>query len=91
MNKDDKELRSFAAELSMYYYEQAQKLENHIKTLRKRKSNRPDPNELSSIEKRIEVLRAEVKDLRENGLKLRRLSEPKPLTPSLSAREREMI
>lgn len=80
---------SSVAELSEYYYKEAEILEAHLGELRARLREKPPADELAQLEMRIDLLRYEIRDLRETGLKLRRLAEPAPLTPSLAARERE--
>lgn len=78
-----------AGELSEIYYKEADKLEARLKELRARVKEKPPADELASLELRIDVLRYEIRDLRETGLKLKRLAAPPPITPSLAARERE--
>lgn len=78
-----------AGELSEHYYKEAEKLEERLTELRARVKEKPSAEELASLELRIDVLRYEIRDLRETALKLRRIAAPAPLTPSLAARERE--
>ena len=76
------------AEMSRRYYLEADKLDAYREKLKKRRHERPSPEELHSLENRIDLLYDEIRDLRETALSLKKLAADKPRSPSLAARSR---
>ncbi len=76
------------AEMSRRYYLEADRLAAYREKLKQRRGERPSPEELHSLENRIDLLYDEIRDLRDTALSLKKLAAEKPRTPSLAARSR---
>lgn len=71
------------ARLSDIYREDAKGLEKYIEELKEKIKARPDPDELYDLEKRLELMRRERRELLNTALKLSRLAAPPAEHPSL--------
>lgn len=85
INKTNESLRT----LSDVYYKEAEQLEAYISKLKAEIRSRPEPDKLYSLEKRLEILRSERRELLSTALKLSKLASPPPAHPSILYRERE--
>lgn len=75
--------------LSDVYYKEAEQLEAYIDKLKSEIRSRPEPDKLYSLEKRLEILRSERRELLSTALQLAKLASPPPAHPSILYRERE--
>ena len=83
--------REHIKELSESYFRTAEELSEHRDELIKRRSGTfLAPDEIRSLNDRIDILHAEICELRATATHLRRLAAPPAETPSLSRRERRL-
>lgn len=75
--------------LSDVYYKEAERLEAYIDKLKDEIKSRPEPDKLYTLEKRLEILRSERRELLSTALQLSKLASPPPAHPSILHRERE--
>jgi hypothetical protein len=87
-NKTNQTNRTIGA-LSELYYGEAERLDKYIVSIKAKIKERPEPDELSSLEKRLETLKAEKRDLLNTALCLRKMAAPPPKHPSILYGERE--
>ena len=92
MNRDE-DMRVHDSEylirLAKSYERNADELTEHRDRLIDRRSTaKLPPEELNLIGARIDILYAEISDLRKTALHLRRLAAPLTMSPSLARRER---
>ena len=80
---------AYLKELSNIYTKTANDLFAHrLKLMKQRVSGRLTPDELRSVCARIDILSAEISDLRKTALHLKQLAAPLAPSPSLARRGR---